>query len=324
VPESATAGLRRLLESEVLPRLGGDRVSIADLHSAPSPSATSYAAQVVTVRLSDGATVRIFVKDLGSSRLFKEDASDRRARELHVYRDLLGGATLGTPAYYGSLWSQEEGRFWIAVEFVDGIPVSDCEFDSWPAATAWLARMQGHYERDPGRFAHSPLLVRHDVDFFASRAERALSSARRISARALKRLRRILAGYEDFVALMAAQPKTLVHGSFRPENVLVARASRICVVDWELAAIGAPLYDLARICDGYRGGRRDRLLDSYEHMARVHGVSVPERARMVEVLDCFSLHRVVKAIGHAVEKGRTQREVSSWLGYGETIRARLP
>jgi thiamine kinase-like enzyme len=319
--------LRRLLESEVLPRVCGDGASIAELRSAPSPSATSYAARVVTVRLTDGATLRMFLKDFGSSRLFKEGAGDRRARELHVYRDLLRDAELDVPAYYGAVWGPEQERFWMVVEFVDGVPVADCEFGSWPAASAWLARMQGLYAREPDRFERSPLLIRHDADFFAARAERALWSARRMSGRAMRRLRRILSGYDDLVALMAAQPSTFVHGSYRPENVLIdqpARPSRVCVVDWELAAIGAPLYDLARLCDGYRGARLERLLDSYGREAPAQGVPVPDRERMVEVLDCFSLHRVVKAIGHALEKGRTRRQVSAWLGYGETLRARLP
>lgn len=319
--------MHRLLESEVLPSLCGANTSIVEVRSAPSPSATSYAARVVTVQLTDGATLRMFLKDFGSSRLFKEGAGERRARELHVYRDLLRDAELDIPAYYGAVWGQEHERFWLVVEFVDAVPVADCEFESWPAATAWLARMQGLYARDPDRFERSPLLIRHDADFFASRAERALSSARRISARAMRRLRRILSGYDDFVALMAAQPTTLVHGSYRPENVLIdepSRPSRICVVDWELAAIGAPLYDLARLCDGYQGARLARLLDSYCREAPAHGVPVPDRERMVEILDCFSLYRVVKAISHALEKGRTQRQVSDWLGYGETVRARLP
>jgi aminoglycoside phosphotransferase (APT) family kinase protein len=326
-PSQNEAKLRRLVESEVLPRVGGGGISIADLRSAPSPSATSYAAKVVTVQLTDGTTLRMFLKDLGSSRLFKEDAGDRRARELHVYRDLLPDGELDIPAYYGSVWDEEHERFWVVVEFVDGVPVADCEFDSWPAATAWLARLQGLYARDPDHFERSPLLIRHDADFFASRAERALSNARRISARAMRRLRRILSGYDDFVALMAEQPNTLVHGSFRPENVLIdepSRPSRICVVDWELAAIGSPIFDLARFCDGYRGARLDRLLDSYSREAASQGVPLPDRERMVEVLDCFSLHRVVKAISHALEKGRTRRQVSDWLGYGETVRARLP
>jgi Phosphotransferase enzyme family len=320
------AKLRLLLESEVLPKIRGTHASIADLQSAPSPSATSYAARVVTVRLSDGTTLRMFLKDFGSSALFKEGADDRRARELHVYRDLLGDAELDTPAYYGAVWGGEQECFWMVVEFVDGVPVADCEFDLWPAATAWLARMQGLYVRDPERFEHSPLLIRHDADFFASRAERALSSARRISARALRRLRRILSGYDDFVALMADQPSTFVHGSYRPENVLIDEPSlsRICVVDWELAAIGAPLYDLARLCDGFRGERLDRLLDSYGQEASAHGIPLPDRERMVETLDCFALQRVVKAVSHALEKGRTRRQVSAWLGYGETVRARLP
>jgi hypothetical protein len=324
---AAEAKLRRLLESEVLPAACGADASIAELRSAPSPSATSYAAQVVTVRLSDGATLRMFLKDFGSSQLFKEDAGGRRARELHVYRDLLPGAALDIPSYYGAVWGGEGERFWMVVEFVEGTPVADCEFDSWPAATAWLARMQGLYARDPDRFERSPLLIRHDADFFASRAERALASARLMSERATRRLRRILSGYDDFVALMAAEPSTLVHGSYRPENVLVdepARPSRVCVVDWELAAIGSPLYDLARLCDGYRGVRLDRLLDSYAREASAQGVPLRDRKRMAEVLDCFSLHRVVKAIGHALEKGRTQRQVSDWLAYGETIRTRLP
>ncbi|HEX7059677.1 MAG TPA: aminoglycoside phosphotransferase family protein [Solirubrobacterales bacterium] len=325
-PAQSEATLRRLLESEVLPRVCGT-ASVADLRSAPSPSATSYAARVVTVRLTDGGTLRMFLKDFGSSRLFKEDASDRRARELHVYRDLLPNGELDIPAYYGAVWGQEHRCFWMVVEFVAGVPIADCEFDSWPEAVTWLARMQGLYARDPDRFERSRFLIRHDTDFFASRAERALSSARRMSGRSMRRLRRILSGYDDLVALMAAQPTTFVHGSYRPENVLLdapSRPSRVCVVDWELAAIGAPLYDLARFCDGYRGARLDRLLDSYGREAAAHGVSVPDRERTVEVLDCFSLHRVVNAIGHAHEKGRTRRQVSDWLGYGETVRARLP
>ena len=326
-PSRGDAKLRRLLESEVLPRACGTDASIASVRSTPSRSATSYAARVVTVELTDGSTRRMFLKDLGSSRLFKEDANGRRARELHVYRDLLRDAELGIPAYYGAAWNEERERFWLVVELVDGVPVADCEFDSWPKATAWLARMQGLYARDPGRFERSPLLIRHDADFFGSRAERALSNARRVSGRAVRRLRRLLSGYDDLVFLMADQPSTFVHGSYRPENVLLddpPRPSRVCVVDWELAAIGSPLYDLARLCDGYRGARLDHLLDSYGREAAAQGVPVPDRERMVEVLDCFCLHRVVKAISHALEKGRTQRQVSDWLGYGETVRARLP
>ena len=149
-PSLSEAKLRGLLESEVLPKACGAHASIADLRSAPSPSATSYPAQVVTVRLTDGTTLLMFLKDFGSSRLFKEDARGRRARELHVYRDLLRDAELDIPAYYGAVWGQEHGRFWMVVEFVDGVPVADCEFDLWPEATAWLARMQGLYTRDPG------------------------------------------------------------------------------------------------------------------------------------------------------------------------------
>lgn len=327
MPDGVVRELRLLLEAEVVPRGRGAAASISGLRSAPSPSATSYAARELTVQLDDGASVGVFLKDLGSSRLFKEGAGERRARELHVYRDLLRTAELGVPAYYGAVGGGGRERLWMLFELVDGVRVADCEFDAWPAATAWLARAQALYARDPDRFERSSLLIRHDPDFFASRAERARSSAKRISGRAMRRLRRILSGYDDFVALMAGQPRTLVHGSFRPENVLLddpSRPSRVCVVDWELAAIGAPLYDLARLCDGFRGARLDRLLDSYGREAAAHDLPIPGREPLVEALDCFSLQRAVNAIGHALEKGRTRRQVSEWLAYGETVRARLP
>ena len=58
-----------------------------------------------------GESFRFFLKDYGFSRQSKDAPEARRDRELRVYRDLLAGADLGTPAYYGSVWNEQVGRF---------------------------------------------------------------------------------------------------------------------------------------------------------------------------------------------------------------------
>ena len=73
--------------------------------------------------------------------------------------------------------------------------------------------------------------------------------------------------------VLTRESDTLVHGSYRPQNVLVAQACdppRICPTDWELAALGRSTYDLAFICDGFRPPRLDAVAtDGYLRLAAI-------------------------------------------------------
>jgi hypothetical protein len=319
--------LMACLEAQVLPRLDLGRAPVRRLRRTLSPSTTSYTADVLAVDLDGGHTVELFVKDFSFSRLPKDDAAGRRSRELHVYRDLLDGADLGTPAYYGSVWNEEEGRFLLVLELVEGVQLRSCGFEHWVPAAGWLGRLQGLYVRDSDRFERSPWLLRHDEEYFASKASAALRNVEEVSPAAVPRLRALLWGYESLAAILAAEPTMFVHGNFRPKNIICAPPTsrpRICVVDWEVSALGSSLYDLALLADGYRGEQLDRLLAAYRTEAEANGVSVPRRDRILYLLDCFCLHRVVKSLSRAVEKGFGHKEVSRLLDHGETLRARLP
>ena len=326
VAAAAEEALTECIEDQVLPRLNDGRMPVRRLTHALSPSTTSYTADVVTVDLGDGRTLQLFVKDFSFSRLPKDDAAGRRNRELHVYRDLLDSAELGTPAFYGSVWNDEEGRFLLVLELVDGVQLRSCGFEHWVPAAGWLGRLQGLYVRNPDRFVRSPWLLRHDERYFASKAPAALRNVEEVAPTAVRRLRALLSGYESLVATMAAEPATFVHGNFRPKNIIFPPPTsrpRICVVDWEVSALGSTLYDLALLADGYRGEQLDRLLGAYRREAEANGVAVPERDRTLYLLDCFCLHRVVKSLSRAVEKGFGERDVSRLLDHGETLRARL-
>ncbi len=319
--------LLRSLEQQALPRICGKRSGgIVRLERTRSANTTSYDTDILTVHLTDGKEARLFRKDFGFTRAPKDGAKERRAREVHVYRDLLDGSGLGIPAYYGSVYDEGRGRFWLLLELVSGIELRSRDFDDWVRAAGWLGRLQGYVARTWGRIESSPLLVRHDRDFFALRAERALVDVADISPGAARRLLKILAGYDALIGLMAEQPLTLVHGNYRPRNILIDVASvpvRVCPVDWEVAGIGATLYDLALLADGYRSSQLELLFDAYRTEAIRHGVSVPDPRDMAHIANCFCLHRVIKSLSRAREKGFSEAQVSNLLAHGERLHRRL-
>jgi hypothetical protein len=64
----------------------------------------------------------------------------------------------------------------------------------------------------------------------------------RTAARRLPRQSKIVLGYVD---RMLARRLCLVHGDFSPKNVLVGEGSDLWVIDFEVAHLGDPAFDLA-------------------------------------------------------------------------------
>jgi hypothetical protein len=177
-----------------------------------------------------------------------------------------------------------------------------------------------------GQLAACDFLVRHDAEFFTSRAEAALQAVGEFSEALEDRLRFLLGGYGSVVEAMVNQPRTLVHGSYRPNNILVPAESTtrpIVPVDWELAAMGAPLYDLAFLADGFRPPDLDTLLDAYRRRADLEGLFVPDPEELHHLLGCFQLHKVLKSLSDSVLLGFSQKTVEKLMDTAEQLGQRL-
>jgi aminoglycoside phosphotransferase (APT) family kinase protein len=127
-------------------------------------------------------------------------------------------------------------------------------------------------------------------------------------------LGRIVDRYGPVVELMAGQPRTLLHGGCRSTNILVRVASdpaRVCIIDWEEAAYGPPLLDLAYLLDGIEPPTLDPILDAYVAEARAD--DLPPRREMKAVIDCFRLHMTLTMLGQAVLKGYKEKDVAKLL-----------
>jgi aminoglycoside phosphotransferase (APT) family kinase protein len=317
--------LRQSVE-HALARVSGGGSPLAAIRRRRFPGLTSYAVEIVSVELASGDAFEIFLKDFGWSKLPKDAAAERRERERRVYQDLLEGEELGTARFYGARWDEAAARFWLMLEFVDGKPLRHCGFEHWLEAAAWLGRLHGRFVGQRDRLRGCGFLKRHDAEFFVRSAERALRAVSGLSEALAQRLAKVLEGYDAIVAVMTRDPDALVHGSYRPQNVLVVGSSeppRICPTDWELAAFGRSTYDLAFVCDGFRPPRLDALFDAYEREAESFGLPIRERNELRHEVDCFRLHKTVNSLGHLHQWERPAETATKVVAAAEDIAGTL-
>jgi hypothetical protein len=311
--------LRRCIERSIVSRLGLSS-GIVEIKQTRTRYIGSYECDSVTVRLANSQEFDFFLKDYGSSQKSKDEPVRRRERELATYRDLLSQADLGTADYYGSLWNESEGRYWLFLELVEGVLIKDHKVEHGELAAGWLSRAQGFFSQHPEMLDGRDYLIRHDASFFRSKAQLALDDVSHIEPASASKFVRVLDSYDQVVEAMTAQPATLVHGGYIPWHILLnydMEPVRVCPIDWELAAVGSAIYDLAYFVEGAEPGARERILDAYWCAAGQCGVQVPERTQLGYLVDCFRLHRIVDWLSRAVEKKFSPEKVSALVAQAE-------
>jgi aminoglycoside phosphotransferase (APT) family kinase protein len=306
---ASNAGVRAITDDEALlgslqrarERLRPAGPRVAGIRRRSYAGMTSHALEVVAVEFADGEVVNILLKDFGHWRLPKHAAVQRRDRELCVYERLLEGHALGPPQFYGACWDEAASRYWLLLEFVDGQRVRDCGFEYRLEAAAWLGRLHGRFRDQRRRLQAADFLLLHDAAFFQQTGERARVAASHASRRLQQRLAAVLQRYEAVLPVISHEPETLVHGSYRGENLLVVPSSgqaRLCPVDWEFGGFGQSTYDLAYLCDRVGDDRLEPLFDAYERAAEGSGFPLRGQDALRHEVNCYRLHKNLQSLGH--------------------------
>jgi aminoglycoside/choline kinase family phosphotransferase len=121
---------------------------------------------------------------------------------------------------------------------------------------------------------------------------------------------------------MTSQPKTLVHGTYRPPQIIIDKTRqpmRICPVDFEKAAVGASLYDLTFIADGFDTPRLHRLFEAYRAEAQTASASVPDNPEMTHIVDCFRLHRIMNWLAVSMQRKYEGKIIYKLVGMAEGV-----
>lgn len=306
------AGLERALASVGLELSG-------EIARRPSPYRTSFPIEELRLELVGRGPVTVGFKQLDWERL-DQGAQIAKPRFLHdperepgVYETLLPQAPAGPPEFFGSI--DQPDRHWLFVEWVEGRELFQVgERELWEEAARWLARFHVALAPERERYRSEARLLDHDAAFYRRWIER----AREFAADA-KRVEWLAARHEQVVEALLAQPRTVVHGEFYASNVLVASgsdptplgqepAARVAPVDWELAAVGSGLSDLAALVSGWPDADRAAIAAAYAAEPGVRGFDARD-------LDFARLQVAIQWLGWAPpewEPPEGQRH--DWLG----------
>jgi aminoglycoside phosphotransferase (APT) family kinase protein len=240
--------LRYFVEA-ILNEAVGHPVKIDSFEREPSPFATLFPAEVLTISLDNGDEVSLFLKHLGSE---EADHPDKqcRDREVQVYRELLTYESLPVAKYYGSRWNGRSQCHELVLEYVDGWPLKWHVVEHWFPAARRLAHLHAYFAAQADKLWSCQYLLRFDAPYYSDWAARALASVAEQSAELATALEDVVNRYHRVAALLAEQPGTLVHNDLAPKNVVVGTNStpaRICFVDWEMAGVGCGLSDLVHL-----------------------------------------------------------------------------
>jgi Ser/Thr protein kinase RdoA (MazF antagonist) len=295
---------------------------------------SSFPLEELSVTLEQGDELRLAFKRLewralgGEARLAKPRFLFDARREPAVYRSILPAAPPGPPGYIGATdgataRSAGEGR-WLFVEWVDGRELYQVgERAAWAHVARWLGEL--HSALAPGVDDHAgqaPLL-RHDAVYY----ERWLSRARDFAgpdgraSDAARFLDWLAKRHDGIVEALLGLPRTVVHGDFFASNVLVAdsvQELRVAPVDWELAAVGPGLSDLAALVSGdWDEAARDAMTAAYASAPGVARFSARE-------LDFARLQLAVQCLGWAPPQWQApQGQRNDWLADAVALSERL-
>jgi len=255
---------------------------------------------------------------LPTARATKPDFLLDPRREVAVYRDVLP-PWLESPMFHGAVEDGE--RRWLFLEHVDGIELWQVgDLAVWTAVARWAASLHAaHLEEDAPPTVRS-LLVDYDADFYRRWAKRAAAFAGYTD----RRLEPVLARHEEVVERLLAMPSTFVHGELYPSNVLVVETPepRVAVIDWETAAVGPPLVDLAALVEGWDDEARRVLVDAYRQAL---GAVDPTAADAVtdDGLDACRLHLCIRWLGWAPAWAPPEDHDHDWLALALELTERL-
>lgn len=289
----------------------------------PYRYATSAPLEELHVETADGAELDLILKDLSRDRLLEEAAATkpeflhRPERELDTYRRILAPARIG-PRCFAAVAESDPPRYWLVLEKVPGVELWQVgELSVWEEVAGWLGSLHADFvgRTEEVREAN-PHVLDLSGEWFSSWCRRALERLAKSDDPRAESLRSALQPYDEVVTALTALPRTFVHGELYPSNVLVGHGSppRICPVDWEMAAIGPGLVDLAALAGGWDEPQRRRLIAAYLRGCREAPGGTPKPQAGEEDLARCRLHLALQWLGWSADWRPPPEHAHDWLG----------
>jgi aminoglycoside phosphotransferase (APT) family kinase protein len=265
---------------------------VVSVETTPHPYATSHSLHEARVELADGRSFTAVVKEAARRPPDRPAFVHDSRRERETYRRVLQPSGAWAPRLLGV-----SGPY-LVLEHVDGIPLWQCEL-------AGVARRLGRTLRGlHGTLVEhidEPFLLRCDRPFFERWFTRACGFDRTLGSLART--------HELATDRLLSEPRYVIHCELYPSNVIVCDDADV-IVDWETAAAGPAVLDLAALLAGWPGAEASELLDAYGAVDHV-------------ALDCARLHLAIRWLGWSSQWSPPPEHARDWADEARRVALRL-
>jgi hypothetical protein len=325
VSASTQLRLREAAETAVATLLSR-RQRVAEVASELSPFSTSFRIEDVTASLESGQLVHLVRKDLSwetmldGARSIRSSREHDPRREIDVYRELLPLAPAGPPRLLADSGTEGPDGLWLMLERIVGVQLRHVgEASAWAGAARWTGAFHAAFA-SPDRIAVAealglPRLVadRMHQTFVSAVREIHRRTSPPVAAAAVRAIAR---SHPRVVQRLAKQHPTLIHGQLYPSNIIVsigAGRRRIAVLDWETAAIGPGVVDLAALVEGqWTAEQRTALIVAYLLGRDGAAVRSTIEHRTI-VLECAPIHLCLDLLALPAEFDPPADQTADWL-----------
>jgi hypothetical protein len=302
-----TDALKRGLASALQCEDVGGR-SLTLLGREPTPYATTFPCEIVTCRIGREKPRRLFCKYTAGVDYIGHGHRGGVGHEIATYRHILALTNKFRPRFYGGYTDSETGQHWLFLEYLDGsLRVGKLNDPVAMARTArWIAQFHVTSQRllsnERLRF-----LKRYDKEYYLGWISRTVDFAGP-NYRKLSWFHHLNARAEEFLSPLLDSTPAIIHGEYYQHNILFHQG-RVCPIDWESAAVGEGLIDLACLTDGWESRIADSCTATYVRTRWPEGAPT----EFAKVLNAARLYMTVRWLGDDPDFTRSAGARGHWV-----------
>jgi hypothetical protein len=312
-----------------LSRHFGVHRSIVELRRTRSPYRTSFPIEDIRLQFDDRTQLDLIFKNLNrnalgeAARLVKPAFVYNPLREIEAYDILLSPSGLGTAEFYGSVADARSNHYWLFLEKVPGVELFQVgDLKIWKEVARWLAVMHRRLALDSGLLTRLSHVLDYDRQFYRQWLQR----ARKFLAPS-ENMEWLARRYDRVIDRLVNMPRGPIHGEFYPSNLLVCQTTgtlRVCPVDWEMAALGPPLIDLAALTLGqWTDEERRAIVLAYRDGMETQGETFVPVDEFVDAIEYCRLHLCVQWLGWAPNWSPPSEHAHDWLAEAMLLAKKL-
>ena len=220
------------------------------LSRKPNKYYSTFPSEIVTCRIGNEREIMLFCKY--SDDLDHEAHGHRGGVEYEadVYRRLLQGLDLPSPALYGIYRDPAKNRTGLVLEYLadSARVIKTSEPEAMDKAASWVGRFHTLCSTRLSSPALS-FLRRYDPDYYKGWARRTLQMTEQ-SGLGSRWLETVSNRFDEVIEALYDSPPTIIHGEYYPENILL-KDGMVYPVDWESTAVGSGEIDLVTLTEGW-------------------------------------------------------------------------